>query len=153
MRIDFTDLGVLGLAYLHCSWFSLLVDLEDLGVLRVYLVSLFADLAELGVLEIIVLLDSLDDSKGVSNKGPTIPRVPVEGPSIQYGYDTVEEYLEETFFPSTDKDTTDKASTDKDTIHESYSPKSKAKYVPVSQKHNPMSSSKALLQSQDVCLD
>ncbi|GKG40598.1 hypothetical protein Tco_0467375 [Tanacetum coccineum] len=68
--------------------------------------------------------------------------MPKEGPSIQglldwYGYDTVEEYLEETFFPSTDKDTTDKDSTDEDTIHESYSPKSKGKYVPVSQKHNP----------------
>ncbi|GJR73197.1 hypothetical protein Tco_0085562 [Tanacetum coccineum] len=49
-----------------------------------------------------------------------------------YGYDTIEEYLEETCFPSTDKD-----STDVDTIHESYSPMSKGKYVPVSQKHNP----------------
>ncbi|GJV10121.1 hypothetical protein Tco_1351662 [Tanacetum coccineum] len=80
--------------------------------------------------------DSLDD-----NKGQSIASVPKEGPSIQglldwYGYDTVEEYLEETFFPSTDKDTTDKDITDEDTIHESYSPKSKGKYVPVSQKYN-----------------
>ncbi|GJR71231.1 hypothetical protein Tco_0083596 [Tanacetum coccineum] len=72
-----------------------------------------------------------------TTKGPSIPRVPKEGPSIQglldwYGYDTVEEYLKETFFPNTDKD-----STDEDTIHESYSPKSKGKYVPLSQKHNP----------------
>ncbi|GKF17218.1 hypothetical protein Tco_0062136, partial [Tanacetum coccineum] len=72
----------------------------------------------------------------------SIPSMPKEGPSIQgfldwYGYDTVEEYLEETFFPSTNKDTTDTDSTDEDTIHQFYSPKSKGKYVPVSQKHNP----------------
>ncbi|GJS54465.1 hypothetical protein Tco_0627827 [Tanacetum coccineum] len=114
--------------------------------------------------EIIVLSsNSSDFSKGVSNKGtsitsvpkeePSIPRVPKEGPSIPrvpkegpsqelldwYGYDTVEEYLEDTFFNSTDKDTTDKDSIDenKDTIDESDSPKSKGKYVPVSQKHSP----------------
>ncbi|GJY12085.1 hypothetical protein Tco_0381394 [Tanacetum coccineum] len=68
--------------------------------------------------EMIVLSsDSSDNSKG-----PSIASVSKEGPSIQrlldlYGYDTVEEYLEETFFPSTNKDT--------------------SKYVPVSQKHNP----------------
>ncbi|GJR58992.1 zf-CCHC domain-containing protein [Tanacetum coccineum] len=44
---------------------------------------------------------------------------------------------EETYFPSTDKDTTDKDNTDEDTIHESYFPKSKGKYVRVSKKHNP----------------
>ncbi|GKC28766.1 hypothetical protein Tco_1036060 [Tanacetum coccineum] len=72
--------------------------------------------------EMIVLSsDSSDD-----NKGPSIASVPKEGSSIQglldwYGYETVEKYLKETFFPSTDKD-----STDEDTIHESYSPKSKA---------------------------
>ncbi|GKB04830.1 hypothetical protein Tco_0833025, partial [Tanacetum coccineum] len=78
------------------------------------------------IAEMIVLSsDSSDDSKG-----PSIASVPKEGPSIQglldwYGYETVEEYLEETFFPSTYKDTTDKNITDEDTIHESYSPKSK----------------------------
>ncbi|GKA94514.1 hypothetical protein Tco_0816552 [Tanacetum coccineum] len=59
---------------------------------------------------------------------PSIASVPKEGPSIQgllewYGYDTIEEYLEDTFFPITDKD-----STDEDTIHESYSPKSKERF-------------------------
>ncbi|GKB33407.1 hypothetical protein Tco_0872808 [Tanacetum coccineum] len=94
---------------------------------------------------------ALNDNKGVSSKGPSIASVPKEGPSIPrvpkdgpsqeildwYGYDTVKEYLEDTFFDSTDKDTTDKDSTNEDTIHESYSPKSKGKYVPVSQKHKP----------------
>nr|GEY54415.1 hypothetical protein [Tanacetum cinerariifolium] len=75
--------------------------------------------------------ENSDDSKG-----PSIASVPKEEPSIQgfldwYGYDTIEEYLKETFFPSTDKD-----STNEDTIHESYSLKSKGKYVPVSKKHN-----------------
>ncbi|GJX08853.1 hypothetical protein Tco_0196785 [Tanacetum coccineum] len=52
--------------------------------------------------EMIVLSsDSSDD-----NKGPSIASVPKEGSSIQglldwYGYETVEKYLEETFFPST----------------------------------------------------
>ncbi|GKB61911.1 hypothetical protein Tco_0918097 [Tanacetum coccineum] len=85
--------------------------------------------------DIIVISDSSDDSKG-----PSIPRVPVEGPSIQglldwYGYDNIEDYLFYFYFPSTNKDTI--MHTDGDPIHESYSPKSKAKYVPVSQKHNP----------------
>ncbi|GKF46583.1 hypothetical protein Tco_0136385, partial [Tanacetum coccineum] len=75
-----------------------------------------------------MLSDSSDN-----NKGPSIPRVPVNWPSFQglldwYGYNTVEEYLSDAYFLSTNKDTTDMASTDKDTIHESYSPKSKAKY-------------------------
>ncbi|GJR90215.1 hypothetical protein Tco_0214226 [Tanacetum coccineum] len=108
---------------------------------------------EVMMLECIVLSsDSSDDSKGpsianVPKEGPSIASVSKEGPSTQglldwYGYDTVEEYLEKIFFPSTDKDstdedTTDNDSTDEDTINESYSPKSKGKYVPVSQKHNP----------------
>nr|GEV59195.1 putative reverse transcriptase domain-containing protein [Tanacetum cinerariifolium] len=92
--------------------------------------------------QIIVLSDSLDDSKGVSSKGPTIPIVPVDGPSIQglldwYGNNNVEEYLSDTYFPSTDKDTTDKDNIDEDTIQECYSTKSKGKYVQVSMKHNP----------------
>ncbi|GKC28290.1 hypothetical protein Tco_1035584 [Tanacetum coccineum] len=58
--------------------------------------------------EMIVLSsDSSDDSKG-----PSIASVPKERPSIQglldwYGYDTIKKYLEETFFPSTDKDSTE----------------------------------------------
>nr|GEV48473.1 hypothetical protein [Tanacetum cinerariifolium] len=79
-------------------------------------------------------LDSSDDTKGVSSKGPSIASIPKEGPSIPkvpkegpsqelldgYGYDSIEEYLEDTFFDSTDKD-----ATNEDTIHESYSLKSK----------------------------
>ncbi|GJT66607.1 hypothetical protein Tco_1018087 [Tanacetum coccineum] len=157
------DLGVLhylrgaDLGVLSGSWFSLFADLVVLGV--AYLRG-----ADLGILrEIIVLCsNSSDFSKGVSSKGPSIasvpkeepsiPRVPKEGPSIPrvpkegpsqelldwYEYETIEEYLKDIFFDSTDKDTTDKDSIDKDedTIDESYSPKSKGKYVPVSQKHS-----------------
>ncbi|GKF15797.1 hypothetical protein Tco_0057259, partial [Tanacetum coccineum] len=101
---------------------------------------------------IVLSSDSSDDSKGpsianVPKEGSSIASVSTEGPSAQglldwYGYDTVEEYLEKIFFLSTDKDSTDEDttnndSTDEDTINESYSPKSKGKYVPVSQKHNP----------------
>ncbi|GJS55590.1 hypothetical protein Tco_0628952 [Tanacetum coccineum] len=58
--------------------------------------------------EVIVLtLDSSDDNKGVSSKGPSITSIPKEGPSIAgqskehirkelldwYGYDTVKDYL------------------------------------------------------------
>ncbi|GKC32387.1 hypothetical protein Tco_1039681, partial [Tanacetum coccineum] len=80
--------------------------------------------------------DNSDDNKGVPKEGPSITSVLEDGPSIQglldwYGYDTVEEYLEDTYFPSIDKD-----NTDEDTIHESYSLMFKGKYVPVSQKHN-----------------
>ncbi|GJZ42893.1 hypothetical protein Tco_0590148 [Tanacetum coccineum] len=87
--------------------------------------------------EIIVLSDSSYDSKG-----PSILRVPVEGPSIQglldwYGYETIEEYLSDNYFPSTYKDNTDNDNFDEDTIQECYSAKSKGKYVPVSKKHNP----------------
>ncbi|GKD44225.1 hypothetical protein Tco_1268870, partial [Tanacetum coccineum] len=63
-------------------------------------------------------------------KGPSIASVPKEGPSIQglldgFGYDTIKEYQEETYFPSIDKDITNKDSTDEDTLYESYSPMSK----------------------------
>nr|GEX75546.1 hypothetical protein [Tanacetum cinerariifolium] len=90
----------------------------------------------------------------VPKEGPSIASVPKEGPSIAsvpkewssqeflkwYGYDTVKEYLEDTFMDTTDKDiaykdttdkdTIDKVTTDKDsidevTIDESYFPKSK----------------------------
>ncbi|GKD09195.1 hypothetical protein Tco_1188880, partial [Tanacetum coccineum] len=54
---------------------------------------------------IVLTLDSSDDSKGVSNKGPSITSIPKEGPSIArlskepipkellewYGYDIVED--------------------------------------------------------------
>ncbi|GJV81661.1 hypothetical protein Tco_1517531 [Tanacetum coccineum] len=87
------------------------------------------------MLDIIMISDRSDGSKG-----PSILRVPVEGLSVQglldwYGYDNIEEYLSDFYFPRTDKDTI--VHTDEDPIHEFYSPKSKAKYVPVSQKHNP----------------
>ncbi|GJW55282.1 hypothetical protein Tco_0099367 [Tanacetum coccineum] len=83
-----------------------------------------------------IISDSSDDSKS-----PSIPREPVYGPSVQglldnYGYDNIDDYLSDFYFPSTDKEDTI-VHTDEDPIHESYSPKSKAKYVPVSQKHNP----------------
>ncbi|GKD29277.1 hypothetical protein Tco_1240055, partial [Tanacetum coccineum] len=72
--------------------------------------------------------DSSDYSKGVPKEGPSVVSVLEEGTSIQrllywYGYNIVEEYLSDTYFPTTDKDTTDKDNTDEDTIHESYSPK------------------------------
>ncbi|GKE08250.1 hypothetical protein Tco_1411801, partial [Tanacetum coccineum] len=95
------------------------------------------------IIEIIILSsNSSNYSKGVPKEEPSVASVPEEGPSIQglldwYGYNTVEEYLSNTYFPSTDKDNTDKDSTDEDTIHESYSLMSKGKYVPVSQKNNP----------------
>ncbi|GJR19961.1 putative transposon, En/Spm-like protein [Tanacetum coccineum] len=69
------------------------------------------------------------------------------GPSTQglldaYGCDTIEEYLEWNYFPSTDNEstnmeTTDKGNTDKDCIDDSNSAMSKGKYVPVCKKHNP----------------
>ncbi|GJW48793.1 putative transposon, En/Spm-like protein [Tanacetum coccineum] len=87
-------------------------------------------------LELIVISDSLDD-----NNGPSIPRVPVYGPLVQgllenYGYDNIEDYLSDFYFPSTNKEDTI-VHTGQDPIHECHSPKSKAKYVPVLQKHNP----------------
>ncbi|GJS85674.1 putative transposase-associated domain-containing protein [Tanacetum coccineum] len=69
------------------------------------------------------------------------------GPSTQglldaYGCDTIEEYLEWNYFPSTDNEstnmeTTDKGNTYKDCIDDSNSAMSKGKYVPVCKKHNP----------------
>ncbi|GKD54770.1 hypothetical protein Tco_1288157, partial [Tanacetum coccineum] len=53
-----------------------------------------------------------------------------------YGYDNIEDYLSDFYFPSTDKEDTI-VHTGQDPIHECHSPKSKAKYVPVSHKHNP----------------
>ncbi|GKF01157.1 hypothetical protein Tco_0028080 [Tanacetum coccineum] len=81
--------------------------------------------------ELIVISNSSDDSNG-----PSIPTVPVYGPSVQglmekYGYDNIEDYLSDFYFPSTDKEDTI-VHTGQDPIHECHSPKSKAKYVPVS---------------------
>ncbi|GKB63742.1 hypothetical protein Tco_0919928 [Tanacetum coccineum] len=74
------------------------------------------------VFEIIVLSsDSSDYSKGVPEKGPSI-----QGLLDWYGYNTIKEYLSDTYFPSTYKDTTNKDSTNEDTILECYSPMSKA---------------------------
>ncbi|GKA63338.1 hypothetical protein Tco_0762944, partial [Tanacetum coccineum] len=66
---------------------------------------------------------SSDDSNG-----PSIPRVPVYGPSIQglldkYGYDNIKEYLSDCYFPSTDKEDT-MVHTSQDPIHKCHSPKS-----------------------------
>ncbi|GJX44754.1 hypothetical protein Tco_0261430 [Tanacetum coccineum] len=85
--------------------------------------------------KLIMISDSSDDSNG-----PSIPRVPVYGPSVQglldkYGYDNIEEYLSDFYFPSTDKEDTI-VHIGQDPIHECHSPESKAKYVPVSYKHN-----------------
>ncbi|GJW95925.1 hypothetical protein Tco_0175597 [Tanacetum coccineum] len=59
-----------------------------------------------------------------------------------YGYNDIEEYLSWNYFPSTDKENTDKVIIDKDTtdddcIHECNYAMSQGKYVPVSHKHNP----------------
>ncbi|GJX73270.1 hypothetical protein Tco_0311865, partial [Tanacetum coccineum] len=64
----------------------------------------------------------------------------VYGPSIQglldtYGYDNIEDYLSDFYFPSTDKEDTI-VHTGQDPIHKCHSPKSKAKYVPVLKKYN-----------------
>ncbi|GJV46050.1 hypothetical protein Tco_1430586 [Tanacetum coccineum] len=98
--------------------------------------DMVTNLQKLPMLEIIVISNSSDDSKG-----PSIPRVHVYGSSVQglldnYGYDNIEDYLSDFYFLSTDKEDTI-VHTGQDPIHECYSPKSKAKYVPVSQKHNP----------------
>nr|GEV72848.1 hypothetical protein [Tanacetum cinerariifolium] len=76
--------------------------------------------------KLIVILDSSDDSNG-----PSIPRVPVYGPSVQglldnYSYDNIEDYLSDCYFPSTDKDDTI-VQTGQDPIHECHSLNSKAK--------------------------
>ncbi|GJW50599.1 hypothetical protein Tco_0091950 [Tanacetum coccineum] len=88
--------------------------------------------------------DSSDDRRWAAKKASA----PVfYGPSTQglldaYGCDTIEEYLEWNYFPSTDNEstnmeTTDKGNTDKDCIDDSNSAMSKGKYVPVCKKHNP----------------
>nr|GFC21142.1 hypothetical protein [Tanacetum cinerariifolium] len=82
-----------------------------------------------------MILDNSHDSNGLS-----IPRVPVYGPSVQglldyYGYDNIEDYIPDLYFPNTDKEDTI-VHTGQDLIHECHSPMSKAKYEPVSQKHN-----------------
>ncbi|GKB93094.1 hypothetical protein Tco_0979231, partial [Tanacetum coccineum] len=53
-----------------------------------------------------------------------------------YGYDNIEDYLSDFYFLSTNKEDTI-VHTGQDPIHECHCPKSKAKYVPVLQKHNP----------------
>ncbi|GJU09951.1 hypothetical protein Tco_1132347 [Tanacetum coccineum] len=79
----------------------------------------------------------------MTGKGPSKASVLIfEGPSVQelldhYGYNDIEEYLSWNYFPSTDKENTNKDITDEDCIHESNYAMSKGKYVPVSQKHNP----------------
>ncbi|GJW71438.1 hypothetical protein Tco_0128355, partial [Tanacetum coccineum] len=117
--------------------FSLLADLWVIGFslladLWVIVLSLFPELAELGV----SLLAELADL----GHGPSIPRILVYEPTIQglldnYGYDNIEDYLSDCYFPSTDKEDTI-VHTGQDLIHECHSLKSKAKYVSVSQKHN-----------------
>ncbi|GJY79371.1 zinc finger, CCHC-type containing protein [Tanacetum coccineum] len=79
---------------------------------------------------IVLSSNSSNYSKGVPKEGPSVASVPEEGPSIQglldwYGYNTVEKYLSDTYFPSIDKDNTNKDNTNEDTIYESYSPMSK----------------------------
>ncbi|GJZ42640.1 hypothetical protein Tco_0589895 [Tanacetum coccineum] len=80
-------------------------------------------------------------SKGrVPKEGPFfLGRVIKEGPSVEgllewYGYDSIKDYLSDTYFSSTDKDTTYKDSTDEDNIEVSYSLKFKGKYVPIGKK-------------------
>ncbi|GJR81561.1 hypothetical protein Tco_0152346 [Tanacetum coccineum] len=88
--------------------------------------------------EIIVL--SSDSSDG--RKGPSKATVSIfEGPSIQglldhYGYNDIEKYLSWNYFPSTDKENTDKDIIDEDCIHEYNYSMSKSKCLPVSEKHN-----------------
>ncbi|GKF19120.1 hypothetical protein Tco_0067758, partial [Tanacetum coccineum] len=106
------------------------VELAELGLV-VHLICTVSRLREL-----IVILDSSENSNG-----PSIPRVAVYGPSVQglldyYGYDNIEDYLSDFYFPSIDKEDTI-VHTGQDLIHECHSPMSKAKYVPVSHKHNP----------------
>ncbi|GJU59400.1 reverse transcriptase domain-containing protein [Tanacetum coccineum] len=87
--------------------------------------------------------DSSDDRRWAAKKASALV---FYGPSTQglldaYGCDTIEEYLEWNYFPSTDNEstnmeTTDKGNTDKDCIDDSNSAMSKGKYVPVCKKHN-----------------
>ncbi|GJR95564.1 hypothetical protein Tco_0267738 [Tanacetum coccineum] len=120
----------------------------------------------------IICLSSDSSTDEVPKEGTSIARVPKEGPSLVkgakegplqalldwYGYDTYEEYLEDTFFDSTYKDTTNKDSTDKnitgeDTMDECYSSKSKGICTSFKETKSKKSVSKALFQSKDVCLD
>nr|GEW51541.1 hypothetical protein [Tanacetum cinerariifolium] len=83
-----------------------------------------------------MISDRLHDSNG-----PSIPRVPVYGPSVQglldyYGFDNIKDYLFDLYFPSIDNEDT-VMHTGQDPIHECHSLMSKAKYVSVLQKHNP----------------
>ncbi|GKF22015.1 hypothetical protein Tco_0074337, partial [Tanacetum coccineum] len=82
--------------------------------------------------------NSTDDDM---NEGPSVARVPKEAepsPALLewYGYATVDEYLENTFFDSTDNDTTDNSIKDDYTRDVSYSSKSKSegKCLPVGKK-------------------
>ncbi|GJV26242.1 putative transposase-associated domain-containing protein [Tanacetum coccineum] len=88
--------------------------------------------------------DSSDDRRWAAKKASALV---FDGPSTQrlldaYGCDTIEEYLEWNYFPSTDNESTnretiDKGNTDKDCIDDSNSAMSKGKYVLVCKKHNP----------------
>ncbi|GJR70698.1 retrovirus-related pol polyprotein from transposon TNT 1-94 [Tanacetum coccineum] len=150
---ELADLGVCLLAELAVRIKSLLdavritaahvcVNAAQLDlVLLTDLFSLLTELAELGlVVHLICRVSRLKDSSDDSN-GPSIPRVPVYGPLVQglldyYGYDNIEDYLSDFYFPSTNKEDTI-VYTGQDPIHECHSTMSKAKYVTVSQKHNP----------------
>ncbi|GJX78507.1 hypothetical protein Tco_0326656 [Tanacetum coccineum] len=88
--------------------------------------------------------DSLDDRRWAAKKAsaPVFYRPSTQGLLDAYGCDTIEEYLEWNYFPSTDNEstnmeTTNKGNTDKDCIDDSNSAMSKGKYVPVCKKHNP----------------
>ncbi|GJU26502.1 putative reverse transcriptase domain-containing protein [Tanacetum coccineum] len=146
------DLWVIGFSLLADLWvimLSLFPELAELGVsllaelahLETDLFSLLTELAELGlVVHLICRVSRLRDSSDDSN-GPSISRVPIYGPSVQglldyYGYDNIEDYLSDFYFLSTNKEDTI-VHTGQDPIHECHCPKSKAKYVPVLQKHNP----------------
>ncbi|GJV52760.1 putative transposon, En/Spm-like protein [Tanacetum coccineum] len=88
--------------------------------------------------------DSSDDRRWAAKKASALV---FYGPSTQglldaYGCDTIEEYLEWNYFPSTDNEsinmeTTDNGNIDKDCINDSNSAMSKGKYIPVCKKHNP----------------
>ncbi|GJX69313.1 hypothetical protein Tco_0305040 [Tanacetum coccineum] len=94
-------------------------------------VSLLAELADLGVCllaELAVGIKSLLDVVKI-----TAAHVYVNALQLDL---VLLDYLSDLYFPSTDKEDTI-VHTGQDPIHECHSPMSKAKYVPVSQKHNP----------------
>ncbi|GKE43810.1 hypothetical protein Tco_1471094 [Tanacetum coccineum] len=110
---------------LRGAWFTLCVLLADLWVT---IMNFF-------LAELIMISDSSDDSNC-----PSIPRVPIYGPSVQgfldyYGYENIEDYLFYFYFPSTNKEDTI-VHTGQEPIHECHSLISKAKYVRVLHKHN-----------------